>query len=136
MGPWSQGPGPTPRGPRGDPSPDETDAIRATTRMLELASMQVASMGATTLSYKDFDADFLASETEARIAVIEKENIEKINEIVESSNIIEDVSYSARDTKGNEYFLKASEGTIDRSESNYIFLKLALAMVHDLYNEL
>jgi elongation factor Ts len=39
-------------------------------------SMQVASMGATTLSYKDFDAAFVASETEARIAVIEKDNIE------------------------------------------------------------
>lgn len=39
-------------------------------------AMQVASMGATTLSYKDFDAEFIASETEARIAVIEKDNIE------------------------------------------------------------
>jgi elongation factor Ts len=39
-------------------------------------SMQVASMGATTLSYNDFDAAFVASETEARIAVIEKDNIE------------------------------------------------------------
>jgi elongation factor Ts len=39
-------------------------------------SMQVASMGATTLSYKDFSAEFVASETEARIAVIEKDNIE------------------------------------------------------------
>ncbi|WP_027418065.1 translation elongation factor Ts [Crocinitomix catalasitica] len=39
-------------------------------------SMQVASMGATQLSYKDFDPAFVASETEARIAVIEKENIE------------------------------------------------------------
>jgi elongation factor Ts len=39
-------------------------------------SMQVASMVATTLSYKDFDADFVASETDARIAAIEKENIE------------------------------------------------------------
>jgi len=39
-------------------------------------SMQVASMGATTLSYKDFTAEFVASETEARIAVIEKDNIE------------------------------------------------------------
>ena len=39
-------------------------------------AMQVASMGATTLSYKDFDQEFVASETEARIAVIEKENIE------------------------------------------------------------
>lgn len=40
-------------------------------------AMQVASMGATTLSYKDFDAAFVASETEARIAVIEKDNIER-----------------------------------------------------------
>ena len=39
-------------------------------------AMQVASMGASTLSYKDFDPAFVASETEARIAVIEKDNIE------------------------------------------------------------
>jgi elongation factor Ts len=39
-------------------------------------SMQIASMGATTLSYKDFDAAFVAAETEARIAVIEKDNEE------------------------------------------------------------
>ena len=38
-------------------------------------AMQVASMGATTLSYKDFDPAYIASETEARIAVIEKDNI-------------------------------------------------------------
>ena len=39
-------------------------------------AMQVASMGATTFSYKDFDPAFIAAETEARIAVIEKDNIE------------------------------------------------------------
>lgn len=39
-------------------------------------SMQVASMGATTLSYHDFDPEYIAAETEARIAAIEKENIE------------------------------------------------------------
>ena len=39
-------------------------------------AMQVASMGATTLSYKDFDPAFVASETEARIAAIEKDNEE------------------------------------------------------------
>jgi elongation factor Ts len=39
-------------------------------------AMQVASMGATTLSYKDFDSAFIASELEARIAVIEKDNEE------------------------------------------------------------
>jgi elongation factor Ts len=39
-------------------------------------AMQVASMGAISLSYKDFDPAYVASETEARIAVIEKDNIE------------------------------------------------------------
>jgi len=39
-------------------------------------AMQIASMGATTLSYKDFDPAFITSETEARIAVIEKDNEE------------------------------------------------------------
>jgi len=39
-------------------------------------AMQVASMGATTLSYKDFDTEFVANETEARIAAIEKDNVE------------------------------------------------------------
>ncbi|MFG6684994.1 translation elongation factor Ts [Mariniflexile sp. HNIBRBA6329] len=39
-------------------------------------AMQVASMGASTLSYKDFDPAFIASELEARIAVIEKDNEE------------------------------------------------------------
>ena len=40
-------------------------------------AMQIASMGATTLSFKDFDAAFVTSETEARIAEIEKENEER-----------------------------------------------------------
>ena len=39
-------------------------------------AMQAAAMGASSLSYKDFTPEFVASETEARIAVIEKENIE------------------------------------------------------------
>ena len=39
-------------------------------------AMQIASMGATSLSYKDFDPAYVTSETEARIAEIEKGNIE------------------------------------------------------------
>ena len=57
-----------------------------------------------------------------KIELIKKENIEKIEETIESSNIIEDVSYSAKDTKENEYFLKASEGIIDQNDSSFIFL--------------
>ncbi|MEP0262545.1 translation elongation factor Ts [Dokdonia sp.] len=53
-----------------------SSAIDGAAEVAKSVSMQVASMGATTLSYKDFDAAFVASETEARIAVIEKDNIE------------------------------------------------------------
>ena len=39
-------------------------------------AMQVAAMKPTVLSYKDFSPEFLEAETEARVAAIEKENIE------------------------------------------------------------
>ena len=65
-----------------------------------------------------------------KMQLVEKENIELIEEKIESSNIIEDVSYSAKDTKGNEYFLKASEGTIDQNDSNFIFLKSVKANIN------
>jgi len=60
----------------------------------------------------------------------EKESIELVDNKLESSNIIEDVSYSAKDAKGNEYFLKASEGTIDQNDSNFIFLKSVKANIN------
>ena len=69
-------------------------------------------------------------EKKKEIEKIKKENIEVVEERIESSNIIEDVSYSAKDTKGNEYFLKATEGTIDQNESNYIFLKSVKANIN------
>ena len=63
------------------------------------------------------------SEKRKELETVEKTNLEKAEEAILSSNIIEDVSYSAKDINGNEYFLKASEGTIDQNESNFIFLK-------------
>ena len=69
-------------------------------------------------------------EKKKEIERIKEENIEVVEERIESSNIIEDVSYSAKDTKGNEYFLKAVEGTIDQNESNYIFLKSVKANIN------
>ena len=47
---------------------------------------------------------------------------EIIDEKIESSNIIKDVSYISKDSNGNEYRLEAAEGVIDQKESNYIFL--------------
>jgi len=67
---------------------------------------------------------------EKEIELIEKEKKETIEENVESSSIIEDVSYSAKDIRGNEYFLKASEGIVDQSESNYISLKSVKAIIN------
>ena len=64
-----------------------------------------------------------------KIELVEKENIEISEEQIEGSNIMEDVSYSAKDIKGNEYFLKANEGIIDQNESNYIFLKSVKANI-------
>ena len=70
-------------------------------------AMQIASMGATTLSYKDFDLDFIASETEARIAVIEKENIElarlgktlkNVPQYISMSQITDEVLAKAEET--------------------------------------
>jgi len=52
------------------------NVVHNATELAKDLAMQIASMGATTLSYKDFDPTFVASETEARIAVIEKDNIE------------------------------------------------------------
>jgi len=65
-----------------------------------------------------------------KTSLIEKENAEFIEEKIQSSNIIEDVSYSAKDVKGNEYFLKAGEGIIDQKTSNYIFLKSVKAIIN------
>ena len=66
---------------------------------------------------------------EKKIELIQNENQEDLEEKIESFNTIEDVSYSAKDIKGNEYFLKASEGTIDQNENNFIFLKFVNATI-------
>ncbi|MDC2980029.1 LPS export ABC transporter periplasmic protein LptC [Candidatus Pelagibacter sp.] len=61
---------------------------------------------------------------------VKKEIIEIDEEKIQSSNIIEDVSYLTKDAKGNEYSLKAGEGTIDQNENNYIFLKSVKAFIN------
>ncbi|MDG1811916.1 MAG: translation elongation factor Ts, partial [Polaribacter sp.] len=53
-----------------------TSAVDKADVLTKDVAMQIASMGATSLSYKDFDPAFVAAVTEARIAVIEKDNIE------------------------------------------------------------
>ena len=84
------------------------------------------------LYFKSHDNKNLVKKNE-KVKLNEKEKIEFTDEKIESSNIIEDVSYSANDTKGNNYFLQANQGTIDQNESNYIFLKSVKATI-DLKN--
>ncbi len=55
-----------------------TKSVEKAADLTKDLAMQAASMGATTLSYKDFDAEFVAKETEARIAAIVKDNEELV----------------------------------------------------------
>ena len=53
-----------------------------------------------------------------------------LNEGNDNSNIIEDVSYISKDSRGNEYILNASEGQIDLSNNKTIFLTKVRATVN------
>ena len=51
-----------------------------------------------------------------------EEKKEIVQEEIENSNIIKDVEYKSKDSSGNEYTLKSSEGIIDQNNTNIIFL--------------
>ena len=51
-----------------------------------------------------------------------EEKKEVVQEEIESSNLIKDVEYKSKDSSGNTYILKASEGIIDQSNNNIIYL--------------
>ena len=53
-----------------------------------------------------------------------------INDGNNNSNIIKDVSYISKDSRGNEYILNASEGQIDLSNNKTIFLTGVRAKVN------
>ncbi|MBD1144482.1 LPS export ABC transporter periplasmic protein LptC [Pelagibacterales bacterium SAG-MED37] len=54
---------------------------------------------------------------------------EIVREEIENSNIIKDVEYKSKDSSGNEYILKASEGIIDQNNSNIIYLTTIDAVI-------
>ena len=56
--------------------------------------------------------------------------IQEIEEKIESSNLIKDVSYTSKDPEGNQYSLNASEGIIDVNNNNYIFLTSVKAIIN------
>ena len=80
--------------------------------------------------YLDINDNKVLVQKKEKLELVQKEDNEIEEEKIQSSNVIEDVSYSAKDEKGNEYFLKASEGTIDQNESNFIFLKSVNAIIN------
>ena len=82
-----------------------SDAIENAAEVAKNVSMQVASMGATTLSYQDFDPEYVASETDARIAAIEKDNeelqrlgktLKNIPQFISRSQLSDDVMAKAK----------------------------------------
>ena len=75
-------------------------------------------------------------EKRKKIELIKTENIEDDEEKIGNLNIIQDVSYSAKDAKGNEYFVEAKEGTIDQKYNNFIFLKSVNATIRSKNYEL
>ncbi len=57
---------------------DSAATAEAMTSVLKEIAMHAAAMAPSTLSYKDFDAAFVAEETKGRIVAIEKENEELV----------------------------------------------------------
>ena len=80
--------------------------------------------------YLELNDNKLLVQKNEQLELVQKEDSDIEEEKIQNSNVIEDVSYSAKDTKGNNYFLKASQGTIDQNESNYIFLKSVKAVIN------
>ena len=60
----------------------------------------------------------------------EIQEAEKIEEKIESSNLIKDVNYTSKDSKGNQYSLNASEGVIDQNNNNFIYLTSVKANIN------
>ena len=52
-----------------------------------------------------------------------EENISQKEEGFSNSNILENVEYVSKDTKGNQYIIKAKKGEIDFNNSDIIFLE-------------
>ena len=58
-----------------------------------------------------------------------KEKKEIVQEEIENSNALKDVEYKSKDSSGNEYILKASEGIIDQNNTNIIYLTSIKAII-------
>ena len=59
----------------------------------------------------------------------DKDKVTENEETASSSNTLENVSYSSKDIKGNEYLIFADKGEIEFSDKNIIFLKKVRAVI-------
>jgi len=61
---------------------------------------------------------------------IETQEAQGSNEDISyTSNLIKNVEYTTKDANGNEYLIKAIEGEIDFSNTNFIYLKNVSALI-------
>ena len=62
-----------------------------------------------------------------KATVIEDKN----KDLIYNSNILKDIEYTTKDKDGNEYFIRASQGEIDFSNSNILFLTNVSALINE-----
>ena len=73
---------------------DSAATAEAMTSVLKEVAMHAAAMSPSTLSYKDFDAVYVAEETKGRIVAIEKENEELVRLGKTAKNVPQYISMS------------------------------------------
>jgi len=113
--------------------------------------MHAAAMSPTTLSYKDFDAQFVADETAGRIEKIKKENeelvrlkkpLKNVPQYVSMSQITEDILATAKATieaelaaegKPEKIWDKIVPGKLERFISDNTLLDQELALLDQKY---
>ena len=128
-----------------------TKAIDKADVLTKDLAMQAASMGATMLSYKDFDADFIAAETEARIAAITKDNeelarlgkhLKNVPQYVSMAQLTDDVIAKAKEEakaqlkaegKPEQIWDKILPGKIERFISDNTTLDQELCLLDQNY---
>ena len=76
-----------------------------------------------------FFINFKTSKKSEKIHSVTKTDIEKSEDIIYKSNIIEDVNYVTKDDDGSEYIIKAFKGEIDLNSPNILYLTKINALI-------
>ena len=110
---------------------DSAATAEAMTPVMKEIAMHAAAMSPSTLSYKDFDAQFVAEETKGRIIAIEKENeelvrlgktLKNVPQYISMAQLTEDVLATAEDALKAEL---AAEGKPEKIWDKILPGKLA-----------